>query len=334
MRIRDVAERARVSPATVSRVLNDVSSVGPEYRERVLRVIEEVGYRPNRLASNLRRQKAEIIGVVVSDIENPHFTQMVRAVEDAAFRRGYRVLLCNTDEAPEKQRAYLEMLAAERVLGVLISPSNPGGEEIPGLIDLGIPVIAFDRSVEDLRADAVVVDNAAGTWLATEFLIRAGHERIGFVSGLAGIETGAERQLGYERAMREVGLEPRSVSGGFRISDGRRATDELLNTGDFTALIVANNLMTIGTLEALRDRGVRVPEEVAIVAVDDPFWAELVEPPLTTLAQPVREMAACAVELLLERIGGHRERPRRVVFDFQLRVRGSCGTAVSREGGR
>ena len=333
MRIKDVAERAGVSPATVSRVLNGAASVRAEYRERVLRVIEELGYRPNRLASNLRRQKAEMIGVVVSDIENPHFTQMVRAVEDAAFRRGYRVLLCNTDENPEKQKAYLQVLAAERVLGVLISPSDPAGEEISELIELGIPVIAFDRSVDDPRADAVIVDNAAGTRLATEFLIRAGHERIGFVSGLDDIETSVERQLGYERAMREAGIEPRSASGGYRIANGRTATEELLETGDLTALIVGNNFMTIGALEVLRAHRIRVPEEMALIAVDDPFWAELVEPPLTTLAQPVREMADCAVELLLQRIGGERERPGRMVFDFELRVRGSCGTDVSREGG-
>jgi LacI family transcriptional regulator len=333
MRIKDVAERAGVSPATVSRVLNGAASVRAEYRERVLRVIEELGYRPNRLASNLRRQKAEMIGVVVSDIENPHFTQMVRAVEDAAFRRGYRVLLCNTDENPEKQKAYLQVLAAERVLGVLISPSDPAGEEISELIELGIPVIAFDRSVDDPRADAVIVDNAAGTRLATEFLIRAGHERIGFVSGLDDIETSVERQLGYERAMREAGIEPRSASGGYRIANGRTAIEELLETGDLTALIVGNNFMTIGALEVLRAHRIRVPEEMALVAMDDPFWAELVEPPLTTLAQPVREMADCAVELLLQRIGGERERPGRMVFDFELRVRGSCGTAVSREGG-
>ena len=333
MRMRDVAERAGVSPATVSRVLNGATTVRPEYRARVLRAIEEVGYRPNRLASNLRRQKAEMIGVVISDIENPHFTQMVRAVEDAAYRRGYRLLLCNTDETEQKQKAYLQMLAAERVLGVLLSPSDPAGEEISELIDLGIPVIAFDRTVEDPRADAVVVDNAAGTRLATEFLIRAGHERIGFVSGLGEIETSVKRQAGYEVAMREAGLEPRSADGGFRIEDGRMATEELLDDGDFTALLVGNNLMTIGALEALRSCGIRVPEDIALVAVDDPFWAELVEPPLTTLAQPVREMAGCAVELLLEKIGGERERPRRVVFDFELRVRGSCGTVVSGRGG-
>ena len=169
-------------------------------------------------------------------------------------------MLCNTDETAQKQKAYLQMLAAERVLGVLLSPSDPAGEEISELIDLGIPVIAFDRTVEDPRADAVVVDNAAGVRLATEFLIGAGHERIGFVSGLDEIETSVERQAGFEAAMREAGLEPRSASGGFRITDGRRATEELLDDGDFTALMVGNNLMTIGALEALRAYGIRVPE--------------------------------------------------------------------------
>ena len=322
----EVAEKARVSPATVSRVLNGAPSVGSEYRERVLAAIEEMGYRPNRLASNLRRQKAEMIGVLVSDIENPHFTQMVRAVEDAAYRRGYRVLLCNTDETAEKQRSYLEMLAAERVLGVIVSPSSPVGLEISELLDLGIPVIAFDREVRDTRADAVVGENVGGMRLATEHLIRAGHERIGFVSGSVEVETGAERLAGYEVAMRGAGLEPRSADGEFRIEGGRWAADELLGNGDLTALVAANNLSSIGALQAIRARRLRVPEDVAFVAVDDPFWAELVEPPLTTLAQPVREMAESAVELLFERISGERKEPRRVVFDFELRVRGSCGT--------
>jgi LacI family transcriptional regulator len=327
MRMKDVAERAGVSPATVSRVLNGAVSVRPEYRERVLRVIEEIGYRPNRLASNLRRQKAEMIGVLVSDIENPHFTQMVRAVEDASYGMGYRVLLCNTDETGEKQRSYLEMLAAERVLGVIISPSEPGGEEIAELLDLGIPVVAFDRPVKDPRADAVIVDNAGGTRMATEYLIRAGHERIGFVGGPVRVETGAARLAGYEAAMREAGLRSRSVDGAFRIERARVAVEEMLRQEPaITALIVANNLMTIGALRALRSLGVRVPEEVALVAIDDPFWAELVDPPLTTLAQPVREMAGSAVRLLMERIGGRRAEPGRLVFDFRLRVRGSCGT--------
>lgn len=330
MKMRDVAERAGVSPATVSRVLNGAATVQPEYRDRVLRVIEELGYRPNRLASNLRRQKAEIIGVVVSDIENPHFSQMVRAVEDAAYRQGYRVLLCNTDETAEKQRSYLEVLAAERVLGVIIAPSDPGGAEIGELLDLGIPVVAFDRAVKDPRADAVIGDNVAGARRATEYLIQAGHKNIGLVSGSAGVETGAGRLAGYEAAMRELGLKPRSAYGGFRIEEGRAATMQLLVENiPLTALVVNNNLMTIGALKAIRDHSLRVPQDIALVAIDDPFWAEFVEPPLTTLAQPVRKMADAAVELLFERIGGNWRESRRIIFDFELRVRSSCGTGGS-----
>ncbi len=331
MRLREVAEKAGVSPATVSRVLNGAPSVGAEYREKVLAAIRELGYRPNRLASNLRRQKVGMIGVVVSDIENPHFTQMVRAVEDAAYRKGYRVLLCNTDESAEKQRSYLEVLAAERVLGVVISPSEPASPEISALLDLGIPVVAFDRALTDPRADAVIVDNEAGTWLGTEHLLRAGHERVGFVGGLETIGTSGERLNGYQRAMREAGLEPRVAPGGSRISEGRTATERLLRPGDLTAIIVGNNLMTIGALEALRANAIRVPREISIVAVDDPYWADLVQPPLTTLAQPVRRMAYRSVDLLMERIDGNREQPRRVVFDLELRVRGSTGPPARRE---
>ena len=322
--MRDVAARAGVSPATVSRVLNNAPTVRDEYREKVLAAIAELGYRPNRLARNLRRRNTEMVGVVVSDIENPHFTQMVRAVEDAAYRRGYRVLLCNTDESAAKQAAYLEMLAAERVLGVILSPSDPAAPEIRELLDHSIHVVAFDRAVDDERADAVLADGGAAARTAIRHLLEAGHERIAFIGGPRGVSTGAERLAGYEQAMRAAGLEPRWADGGFRIEGGQQAAEAMLDADPVpSALLVANNLMTIGARKALAARGRRVPADVALVGIDDPFWAELIEPPLTALAQPVREMADRAVTLLLERISGRRTEPRRDVFDFELRVRGS-----------
>jgi DNA-binding LacI/PurR family transcriptional regulator len=327
-KLKEVAARAGVSPATVSRVLSGAPSVSPTYRERVLQAATELDYRPNRLASNLRRQKTETIGVVVSDIENPHFTEMVRAVESAAFGRGYRVILCNTDETAEKQQAYLEVLAEEQVAGIILVPSDPAGTEIARLLAGGVPIVAFDRRVADPRADAVIIDNAGGGRRATEYLLESGHERIGFVGGRADIQTGAERLAGYEAAMTERGLRPRSASGAFRIEGGMAATEELLSAdgAPITALIVANNLMTIGAVRALRARGLRVPEDVGLVAIDDPFWAELVDPPLTTLAQPIQEMAESAVELLFNRIEGDaRTQPTCQVFSFALRARGSCG---------
>ncbi|MGH2617416.1 MAG: LacI family DNA-binding transcriptional regulator [Thermomicrobiales bacterium] len=329
-KLKQVAERAGVSPATVSRVLSGAPSVTPPYRERVLRAAMELDYRPNRLASNLRRQKSATIGVVVSDIENPHFTEMVRTVEAAAFGRGFRVLLCNTDETVEKQRAYLEVLAEEQVAGVILVPSDPDGEGIARLLTMGVPLVAFDRMLADPRADAAIIANVGGARRATEYLLAAGHERIGFVGGRVDIQTGAERLAGYESAMAARGLRPRSAAGAFRIEGGLAATEALLSEdGAITALVVANNLMTIGALRALRARGLRVPNDVGLVAIDDPFWAELVDPPLTTLAQLVQRMAESAVELLFERItGGDRNQTQTkcLVFSFELRRRGSCGT--------
>jgi len=257
--MRDVALRASVSVATVSRVLNGSETVGADAQQRVRAAAAELGYRPNRLARNLRRQTAELIGVVVSDIENPHFTEMVRAVEDAAFGRGYRMLLCNTDEQAAKQRAYLAMLAGERVAGVILSPTEAASAELRDLLDLGIPVVAFDRHVADPRADSVVSDGEGAVRAATEHLLAAGHEGIALLGGRPGVETADSRQRGYEVAMRAAGLPPREADGDFRIEPAFDAALELLERDrDLTALVVANNLMAIGALRAVA-RSVRRP---------------------------------------------------------------------------
>jgi LacI family transcriptional regulator len=325
--IAEVARRASVAPSTVSRVLNGDPRVGEAYRQRVMRAVAELDYRPNRLARSLRKQRSASIGVVVSDIENPHFTEMVRTVEDHAYRQGHTVLVCNTDETPEKQRAYLDVLLDERVLGVIISPSDPEGAEIGRLLDAGIPVIAFDRNVADPRADAVLADNVGGARTAVELLLAHGRRDVALVTGPRDLETGAERIDGYTLAMRAAGLEPRTVDGAYRIEDGYAAVRTLLSATDRpSGLVVGNNLMTLGALQAIREAGVRVPDELALVAIDDPPWAPFVEPPLTTLAQPVRKMAADAMELLLQRVAGTRTEPRRILHPFELRVRASAGS--------
>lgn len=322
--IAEVARHAAVSPATVSRVLNDDLRVGEELRRRVLDSVAVLDYRPNRLARNLRKRSTQTIGVVVPDIENPHFGEMVRAVEDSAYARGYRVLVCNTDETPEKQHGYLLELADERVRGVVLSPSDPDDEAIAALVDGGVAVTAFDRQVADPRVDVVIADNVAGTRAATELVLAAGHTRIALIAGRQDVETGAERREGFELAMRAAGLDARIADGGFRIEGGRAAVAALLGEPEPpTALVVANNLMTVGALLAARAASLAIPRDLALVGIDDPVWSGLIDPPLTTVAQPVRRMALDAMELLLERIAGARIEPQRIVHPLELRRRAS-----------
>ena len=326
-KIRQVAARAKVSSATVSRVLNGSRSVASTYRERVLRAVKELDYHPNGLARHFRLQTADVVGVLVSDIENPHFTSMVRALEDAVYGHGKHLLLCNTDENPGKEGAYLEVMARDRVLGVLMSTSDPANPGISRLLDLGIPVVAFDRLVRDPRADAVIADNWAAGRLATELLLQAGHRHIACVSGPRTVQTAVDRLAGYEMAMRSAGLEPKSSSGWFRVDGACTATYELLETaGALTGIVVTNNLMAMGALKALNERRLTIPDTVALVAIDDPFWSELVRPRLTTLAQPIRQMAARVVEMLFERLATRDREPRIERFGLELRLRESCGT--------
>lgn len=324
--IKQVASHANVSSATVSRVLNNDSRVSPEVRQRVRASIAELGYRPNRIARSLRRQSSETIGVIVSDIENPHFTRAVRTIENAAYEQGYRVVLCNTDEDGDKQKAYLDVLAAEQVTGIIIAPAVAEDPTISMMLDAGIPIVAFDRTVNDERADAVLADNAAAARIATQHLIDQGREHIAFVSGRSEIRTGRDRLKGYEATMAQSGREPIIGPGGFRLELAQQATSDLLqHHPEIDGLVIANNLMAIGALRALRKAEVRVPDDIAVVGIDDPPWAALVSPAMTTLAQPTQQMATMAFDLLVGRIRKERTVPREMVYQFELRVRESSG---------
>lgn len=324
--IRDVATRAGVSPATASRALNGSATVSLELRSRVLEAAGALGYRPNNLARSLRRQRTDTIGVVVSDIANPHHSEAVRVMEDAASLAGRRLVLCNTDERVDKQRSYLGLLADERVGAVILSAADAAGSGTEALLSLGIPVVAFDRVIDDPRVDAVTCDNQGGVVTLTQHLIGLGHRRIGFVGGRHRVATGAERLAGYRTAMRAAGLRPMVEDGDFRADEAVVATRRLLARAVRpSAIVVANNTMAVGTLRAVREAGLRVPDAIALATVDDPVWAELVDPPLTALAQPVRAMAEAAVRLALERVAGARREVVRLVLPMELRIRRSSG---------
>lgn len=323
--IRDVAARAAVSAATVSRVLNGRVDVAPDLRDRVLDAVAELSYRPNVAARSLRTRATTVLGLIISDITNPFFTSMVRGVEDAAQQAGYSVVLANTDEDLAKERRYVEVAAAEQMAGVVLSPASSTQTGIGYLIERNIPVVTIDRRLRGAPVDSVTVNNFRAAFEATEHLIEQGCRRIGFVAGPAATTTGSRRLAGYKAAVRAAGLPEDPdlvVSGEFRIDGGRAATEELLQH-EIDGLFAANNLMTIGALETLGAHGIEPGSDLAVVGFDDINWATALRPPLTAVSQPTYEIGRTTAELLLRRIRGEQLPLQRIVLPAKLVVRQS-----------
>lgn len=324
--IYDVAERARVSAATVSRVLNDRQTVDPKLARRVRAAVKDLGYRRNAVAGNLRLRKTSLLAVVISDIANPFFTALVRGVEDVAQETSYSVVLCNSDEDAAKEAEYLDDAVSLRMAGVILSPTR-GGTGPEALVANGIPVVTIDREIPGMAADAVVVDNRGGAQAAVRHLIENGYERIACISGPGSVFTAVERRLGYEQALRAAGYAldrdlVRSVD--FREAGGFAAMTELLGLRrPPDAVFVANNLMTLGALRAIMRLGLKVPRDVGVVGFDEVPWAELIQPRLTTVAQPAVEVGREAARMLLARIASPEAETRRRVLPTNLVVRDS-----------
>ncbi len=325
----DVARRARVSIATVSRVLNDLPHVTPAVRHRVLRAIRELDYQPSRAAQRLRAKRSRVIGLIISDIENPFFTGIAREIEDVASQRGYSLLVCNTDEEVEKERLYINVMRAEEVAGVILAAASERNSNVRSLIEQNIPVVAIDRCLKDSRIDTVMTANIKGAREAVSHLIQLGHRRVGFIGLPLERTSGRERLEGYESTLRKHRLSTARQL--VRIGDGKEASGyrhakELLRVRPpITALFVANNLMTLGALSALHDLGARVPDEISLVGFDDMLTMPLLNPPLTTVAQPTRELGRQAAILLLERINRSRKPVTHLRLSPTFVVRGSSG---------
>ena len=304
--MKDVAERARVSVSTVSHVLNGTRKVSEKTRGEVLAAVEELSYRPNLLAKGLKTRRTYTIGLLIPDIRNSFFTSVVRGVEDVALSRGYHLFLCNTDEDPEREDEYVRELARKRVDGLMVAPSARREADIRRLRGEGVPFVLVDRDVEGVDADVVGVDNRAGMRLIAEHLVELGHQRMAMISGPLDKASGYERHLGLRDALSDLGVELDDSLvrfGDFRTSSGREGARELLSlSSPPTALITANNQMTLGALLTISEMGLDVPGDVSVVGFDDPEWAPLTGPPLTTVAQPTYEMGVKAARMLLDRI--------------------------------
>jgi LacI family fructose operon transcriptional repressor len=325
--IKDVAEKAGVSVATVSRVFSGGPHVRAEVRQHVLAVAAQLGYRPSRIARNLRKQSTHIIGLLVSDVRNPFFVEIARAIEDVANSHQMSVFLCNTDENPQKEQTYLHTLIDELVAGIILVPTQEKVEDFGFLLESGIPIVTIDRSIEGAAVDSVVSDNAQSAYQITSYLIKRGHTQIGAVIGLEKSTTGRERLQGFKRAMVDHGLD---INDDFiRLVDPTERASEpvvsqwLASATPPSAIFSGNSLITMGTVNAIHNAGLSIPEQISVAGFDDTIWMPHIGHGITVISQPVYEMGRTAAELLFQRMAEPTRPSREVVLKGKLIERGS-----------
>lgn len=326
----DVARRAKVNISTVSRTINQTGKIGPETQERVFKVMKELGYKPNRVARRLRTTggTSHLLGLIIPNIQNIFFADLARGVEDVASRNNFAVLLCNYDEDEAKERFYLDVMQAESVDGIILPPIHEEDPAVLQVVKHGTPVVCVDRSLRSGNLDKVEVDNHMGALTAVKHIMERGHKRIGIICGPSDSSTGRERLRGYKEAHAQAGIPVKSEFvrfGDFMQESGRVLTAALLDLPDPpTALFVCNGLMTVGALEEIAARGLKIPRDIAIVGFDELPLASVFNPPLTLVRQPAYEVGKCAAELLLKRLEDGNRPATSLKLLPELVVRKSC----------
>jgi len=324
-----VAREAGVSTTTVSHVLNGTRRVNETTLERVHAAIERTGYRPNSIARALAGARTQSIGLAISGISNPYFMDVIAAIEAEAAKHGHTLLLGDTHDEPQKELQMVQELVLRRVDGLLLAPS-PEAETnaLRYLSTQSVPVVLLDRFLP-VDIDQVGTENEEPSAQLVEHLLGLGHRRIGLVAGLKGLSTTEERIRGYRTALQRSGLpvdESLIAFGASQHEPARAAVHRLLDLKDSpTALVAGNNAMTIGVLHALRERGLSVPGDIALVAFDDFEWSDLFQPRLTVIAQPTSAIGAQAVQLLLSRLDEPNRPPQSVRLQPTFIHRESCG---------
>ena len=308
--LREVAEAAGVSINTASRALNDKPAVNPYTKAKVLEAAQRLGYRPNRLARALRYNKTKTLGVIVGDIANPYFSMLVRGVEQTAREFGYSVILQGTDEDYRREEEAVEVALAERVDGILITPTQRSQDAIRILFESGTPFILMSRHFRDLETHYVIMDDQRGGYIATEHLIQRGHEKIAILNGPVHISSAAERYAGYVEALRANGLEVNEglvIEGCLTLEDGYHAALRLLEGPHKpTAIFAFSDFVALGVFRAANELGIRIPDELAVVGFDNTIFGLCTKPPLTSVGGSPEELGKMAAQLLLELLTGKR----------------------------
>lgn len=329
--IKEVAEHAAVSVATVSRVVNKNGYVSDELRHRVMDAMKALDYKPSALARSLRRQESMIIGVLVPGIHQPFFAYLTFVIQKMLFASNYRALLCSSEEDAEKEAAYVDMLVHQRVDGVIVIPTGRGSETIKPLLSK-IPVVLIDRDLPDLQINRILADNYQGGYAAAKHLLDLGHRKIAIIGGAAYNIALEQRTNGAKQAFRDAGLEldPSMIilHEQLEFDIGFRTARDLLRRKDRpTAIFAMTDVIAVGILHAASEMGLRLPDDLSVIGFDDIPLASYVIPALTTIAQPIQEMGETAAKLLLNRLKtGTSEPYESITLDMKLINRRSTTT--------
>jgi len=317
--LKAVAEHSKVSIATVSRVINNDPKVSEATVVKVKASIAALDYRPNRVAQRLRSSngKTKLLGLIIPDIQNPFFVDVVRGVEEYAYQHNFAVMIGNFGQDDKKEKLYLDIFQSENIDGLIVAPIHGKDKGIENLIKKNIPVVCIDRGLTEIDVDIVKVDNENGAFNAIDHFLSIGHRKIAFISGYFKIPTYIERLSGYKKALNKYGIpfdenlvfDGVSFSGNTvlkRDSDyktGFEIANKILELEDRpTAIFSGNNLLTLGALEAIHAKNIRIPEEISIIGFDDMSWSISLNPPLTAIRQPGFDMGRKAAEMLHGRI--------------------------------
>ncbi len=339
--INDIARLANVSKATVSRVINNKSEgVGEETKKKILRIIAELNYQPSLIARGLVTKRTNSLGLVIPDIANPFFPQLARGAEDTALQYGYNLFLCNSDNSLEKEEKYLRAFIEKSVDGVILASSmSKSAFQCQMLKEAQIPYVLLDRYIEGSEPGmGVFLDNRAGAYRATDYLLKNGHRRIAFISGPFALMTGWHRFQGFQMAHCDQGVEMDYNlirEGDYQFASGKELIEQLLDAGEsFSAVFAGNDMMAIGAYKALKQHRISVPEEVEIIGFDNIELASLIEPALSTVAQPTYEMGVLGAEMLIRVIEGQTVPEKSIYLKPELLLRETTrpGTAAVANG--
>lgn len=325
--IREVAERAGVSTSTVSHVVNETRYVSPAIHVRVRQAMAELGYQPNALARSLRVKRSQTLGMLVPDIANPFFAEIVRAIEEVAFQAGYSLFLCSSEGDLAKERLFANVLVEKQVDGIVFVAAGASVDVVERLVARAVPMVLIDRELPGVQVDVVLADNLAGGKNATAHLAELGHRRIACITGPSELTLSAQRVIGYRATLQEYAIAPDETlvrRGSFDFASGLCLTQTLLDLPNRpTAIFACNDVMAIGAMHAVLTAGLRVPEEISVIGFDDVPVAPYTNPPLTTIAQPIAGFGQTAIQMLLARIADKDLPAQRQTLPMHLIIRAS-----------